>query len=708
MHREGMDDCAMLYSDMPPIDIGSNQKKIKNSIKIKNRYSHTGNPIAPPPPNRLRMATSPAYPRPDFQRTNLHWASLNGPWDFYFDDKDEGLTNTWHISSPPAALKRTIQVPYAFQTPASGINERAAHEVLWYQRTIKDLRTSSSTSGSERLLVRFGAVDYDATVWVNGELVGEHTGGHVPFDVDITDAVAKTKDAGREDALLTLRVRDSPYDLTQPRGKQYWGPEPESIFYTPSSGIWQNVWLESVPAARLGHSSEGTVLRSNDIQNGVLHAKVAVVGRKVQAPHAVEIAASFLGLEVGTVKEDLPKDREYANLDLSLRLPTESLEKVAGTLGDDKSVWRDGLALWSPEHPLLYDLTIRLVDSTSGTVVDEVQTTTGMRSIDWLRGDGTFRLNDKPIFQSLCLDQGYWPETFMTPPSADALKHDIELSKAAGFNGCRKHQKVEDPVFFYWADRLGYLVWGEMANAYEYSDDYAARFSAEWAASVRRDLNHPSIVAWTPVNESWAYPHLGENTPQAVAERDHIRQLYYLTKTLDPTRPVNDNCGWEHVLTDLSTFHEYADGPEVEKMCETLPGILHRMTGIPVQHAMFVGPVYGPNASVVDPATGHKSGAPVLCTEFGGVNIAPATLAGGEQKEAERFGKEDWGYTTASDPEDLLKRIERLVVGLVKGGHCCGMVYTQLYVFSFFFPSFFLLFFFFLFLSLSFLHSLAK
>lgn len=622
------------------------------------------------------MASSPTYPRPDFQRPSLNWTPLNGPWDFYFDDQDEGLTNNWHTSSPPSTLKRTIQVPYAFQTPASGINERTAHEVLWYERNIKDIRSSSSTTdGPHRLVLRFGAVDYEATVWVNGELVGTHTGGHVPFDVDITDAVAKTTTTAPTDAgaRLTLRVRDSPYDLTQPRGKQYWGPEPESIWYTPSSGIWQNVWLESLPAARLGDSSEGTVLRANDIRTGVLHAKVAVVGRKVQAPYAVEIAASFLGLEVGKAKADLPRDREYATLDLGLRLPKESLDKVAGTLADDKSVWRDGLALWSPEHPLLYDLTIRLIDGASGRAVDEVQTTTGMRSIDWLRGDGTFRLNDTPIFQSLCLDQGYWPETFMTPPSADALKRDIELAQAAGFNGCRKHQKVEDPVFLYWADRLGYLVWGEMANAYEYSDEYAARFSAEWAASVRRDLNHPSIVAWTPVNESWAYPHLGEDSARGLDERNHIRELYYLTKTLDPTRPVNDNCGWEHVVTDLSTFHEYADGPEVEAMCATLPGILHRMTGIPVQHPMFVGAVYGLNAVVLDPATGHKSGAPVLCTEFGGVNIAPAT---GEQ--AERFGKEDWGYTTAADPEDLLKRIERLVVGLVKGGHCCGMVYTQL------------------------------
>lgn len=618
------------------------------------------------------MAPSlPAYPRPDFQRPALTWTSLNGPWDFYFDDKDEGLIEEWHLSSPPSSLKRTIQVPYAFQTPASGINERAAHEVLWYQRSINDIRTAEARSRRDRVLVRFGAVDYEATVWVNGELAGRHRGGHVPFDVDITDALSRSG-AGDKEARLTLRVRDSPYDLTQPRGKQYWGPEPESIFYTPSSGIWQNVWLEAVPTTRIGSSSEGTVLKSNDIASGVLRARVAVVGRRAQSAGSVEIQAGFLGLDVGKVKVDLPRDQESVRLELDMRLPEGELDKVAGTLAKDESVWRKGLALWSPEHPLLYDLTIRLYDA-SNKVADEVETTTGMRSIDWQRGDGTFRLNDRPIFQVLNLDQGYWPDTFMTPPSPDALKEDIELAKKMGFNGCRKHQKVEDPVFFYWADRLGYLVWGEMANAYEFSDSYAARFDAEWTEAVRRDINHPSIVAWTPVNESWAYPQLQAQSQAGLDQRNHLRQLYHLTKTLDATRPVNDNCGWEHVRTDLSTFHDYADGEALERVCATLPGIIHRT--IPDKRPMFVGPLYGPDARVLDPAVQHESGAPVICSEFGGVNIAPAAGGDGTGK---KFSTEDWGYTTASDPEDLLKRIERLVLGVVKGGHCCGMVYTQL------------------------------
>jgi beta-galactosidase/beta-glucuronidase len=632
----------------------------------------------------IMSSSSPSYPRPDFQRPNLTWESLNGAWDFYFDDEDAGLSESWHLASPPSSLRQTIQVPYAFQTPASGINERAAHEVLWYSRKIKDIRTPEARKRGDRLLLRFGAVDYECQAWVGGIPVGSHRGGHVPFDLDISAALLAAGGGGGGggdeveggETTLTLRVRDSPYDLTQPRGKQYWGPVPESIFYTPSSGIWQNVWLEAVPAMRVANSSEGTVLRADDIGSGLLHARVAVVGRRARAPASVEIAASFLGCEVGEAKADLPRDRDLASLDLSLRLPAGQFERVAGTLAGDRSVWREGLALWSPEHPLLYNLTIRLRDAASGVVVDEVQTTTGMRSIDWRRGDGTFRLNDRPVFQSLCLDQGYWPDTLMTPPSADALREDIKLAKKMGFNGCRKHQKVEDPLFLYWADRLGYLVWGEMANAYEFSDEYMSRFNQEWAESVRRDINHPSVVAWTPVNESWAYPNLTANSQAAVDQRNHIRQLYYLTKTLDPTRPVNDNCGWEHVLTDLSTFHEYADGPDVERICSTLPSILHRLTGEPVGRPMFVPPVYGPHASVLDPATLHVSGAPVLNTEFGGVNIAPADE--GAKGRGKKFSTEDWGYTTATDPEDLLKRIEKLAVGVVHAGHCSGFVYTQL------------------------------
>ncbi|KAH9882014.1 hypothetical protein J1614_001185, partial [Plenodomus biglobosus] len=255
------------------------------------------------------------YPRPDFVRENITWQSLDGPWSFLFDDNDVGLAQSWYRKGIPDETtvdpsttnssddsiahsitakiaagtqellqgnqfqpantmnkKRYIQVPYVFQCPASGINEQGVHEVLWYERDIKDVRTDEQKSSGHLVILRFGAVDYEAKVWVGGHLYGGHCGGHVPFDIDITDAFV---DGNVQ--RLTVRVFDSAHDLTQPRGKQYWKAQPESIFYTPSGGIWQSVWLEAVPRVSIGDSSTGTLLRSNDIEEGKLHAEIKIL-----------------------------------------------------------------------------------------------------------------------------------------------------------------------------------------------------------------------------------------------------------------------------------------------------------------------------------------------------------------------------------------------------------------------------------------------
>lgn len=649
---------------------------------------------------------SEEYPRPDFQRSGSRWQSLNGPWDFLFDDDDVGLTLRWQQSGLPSEVavkktlakseaepqsdsdaitqriaagtqdllknnvltrgpsaaaahhKRPITVPFVFQCPASGINERGIHEVLWYERAIADLRTASEHDEGRRVLLRFGAVDYEACVWLDGSLVGSHRGGHVPFQLDITDVL----DAQRRDThRLTVRVYDSAHDLTQPRGKQYWGAQPESIFYTPSGGIWQSVWLEVVPAARIADSSHGTVLRSNDIHAGDVYFDVAAQGLQAGHKYVVEADISFAGQLVSRSPKVDVKEAS-ARFRLSARLSEENIAALAESVLqnaplDDASCWRDDVALWSPEHPQLYDVSIRLFDSFSGRQVDEIKTMTGMRSIKW--SGGLWRLNDAPYFQMLNLDQGYWPDSFLTPESSHSLEADIECAKKMGFNGCRKHQKVEDPRFYYWADRKGYLVWGEMASAYQFSREYVDRFNQEWTESVKLAINHPSVVTWTLVNESWAYTSLKDD----VEQRNHIRALYYLTKTLDPTRSINDNCGWEHVCTDLTTFHDYSDAPELEKTCASLDAILGPKAG----RDMFVGEMAN-----VDKGAAHNPTAPIICTELGGINIALAkTDADGEESR-------DWGYTTATDPDDLLKRIERMVKGVAGGGHCCGFVYTQL------------------------------
>lgn len=634
------------------------------------------------------------YPRPDFVRDDLNWQSLNGPWSFLFDDDDIGLIQGWHLKGLPAEVsvnttsehsnsktsndaqsitakiaagtqqliqgnqhkrgevtthkKHDIQVPYVFQCPASGIEEKGVHEVFWYERDISDPRSEQHKQNGYRVLIRFGAVDYEAKVWVGGHFVGGHRGGHVPFDIDITDAFTK-----EQTQRLTLRVYDSAYDLTQPRGKQYWGAQPESIFYTPSGGIWQNVWLEAVPFARIGDSSQGTVLKSNDVESGKLHASIKILGRLAGYNYGVELEVCLGGISVSkTEKVELPRESNLVSFDADMRLSDDRIAQLPDSIRENIDEVRNGVALWSPDNPVLYDLTIRLYDGTAA-LVDTIHTTTGMRSLSW--DGGMFRINNKPHFQALFLDQGYWPDTFMTPPSSNALKTDIELAKKMGFNGCRKHQKVEDPVFHYWADRLGFFVWGEMANAYAFSAEYVERFDQEWREAVLRDINHPCVVAWTPVNESWAYTDLAGNQ----THRDHIKSLYYATKVLDPTRPVNDNCGWEHVQTDLTTFHDYSDGDALTKTCASMEGILAPKANRP----MFLSAIGS------TPGSSHEEGAPVICTEFGGINIARD--AGSDQQR-------DWGYTTATDPKDLLKRIEKMMTGIANPGLIGGFVYTQL------------------------------
>jgi hypothetical protein len=290
-------------------------------------------------------------------------------------------------------------------------------------------------------------------------------------------------------------------------------------------------------------------------------------------------------------------------------------------------------------------------------MVDKVITTIGIRSLDWTSNDATFRLNGVPYFQALVLDQGYWPTSGLTAPTPLHHALDIHAAKSMGFNGCRKHQKVEDPLFLYLADRMGFIVWGEMANAYSFSDRYVERFDAEWRAAVRRDINHPCVFAWTPVNESWGYDALVSNRRQ----RDHLRAVYFATKTMDPTRPVNENCGWEHVATDLLTFHDYTEAAELKETCSSMTGILGPKSGRPVVVNSKDGGVAGPLLAL---------GAPVICTEFGGVNIRPA--------EGTDTRSDDWGYHTAEDPDDLLERIRRLMTGIVAGKIVCGFVYTQL------------------------------
>lgn len=540
----------------------------------------------------------PEYPRPHFVRSD--WQNLNGPWQFAFDDDDRGRGERW-FDPAAAAFPLTIETPFVYQSRLSGLHCREVHDILWYRRafTLPD----GWTEPGRRILLHFGAVDYRAWVWVNGQLVAFHEGGHTPFHADITPVLAATNH-------VVVRVEDITADLTQPRGKQYWKVQSEGIFYTPSSGIWQTVWLESVPAHYLTR-----VQFTPDIAAGTV--MVACFSSRPQ-PAAVECEISFAG-------------RPIARASIPL-LDGQGREIIA----------LPELHLWSPEQPALYDVTLRLAAGDESA--DEVRSYFGLRALEVV--DGRVLLNGEPYTMKLVLDQGYFPDGLLTAPSDEALRRDVELTKAMGFNGVRKHQKVEDPRYLYWADQLGLLVWGEMANAYRFSDTAVARLVAEWQEVIARDYNHPSLVAWVPVNESWGVPELKKDERQ----RQFLLSLYHLTRALDPSRLVISNDGWEHARSDLCTIHDYSG--EAELLAARYASLPETLAYEPANRPIF--------------APGFRyEGQPILVSECGGI--------------AFRLGEEaGWGYSTAADATSFADDYGRLMQALTAAPLLQGYCYTQL------------------------------
>jgi len=558
----------------------------------------------------------PEYPRPQFRRED--WTNLNGEWRFAFDDGEVGLAEGWQNVTAAglegSPFDRSITVPFSYQSRLSGIGETAFHDVVWYARTFEH-----SPRGDERLLLHFGAVDYRAEVWVNGAHVASHEGGHTPFSADVTFALGEGKN------VLVVRAEDPSRDATIPRGKQYWKEESEGIFYTRTTGIWQTVWLEPVNRRRVG-----SLRLTPDVDDASLGVEASV--EYFGPGMALRLVVSFDGNEV--LDDRVTVTSPVVRRRLPLIHPGEAPDTP------HLSRW-PGANLWSPEEPNLYDLRLELLGA-DGETLDSADAYFGVRKVE-AREDRVY-LNNRPYYQRLVLDQGYFPDGILTAPTDDDLRRDIELAKAMGFNGARKHQKVEDPRWLYWADTLGFLVWGEMANAYQYSEDSVRRITAEWQEAVRRDYNHPSIVAWVPMNESWGVPSLATDP----AQREHLLALYHLTRSLDGTRPVVSNDGWEHALTDLCNIHDYRDAGA---LAETYATRESSVTAAPVGR-----PIYAPGH-------GHR-GEPILVTEFGG--IAFAGEGGG------------WGYSTVADAEGFLTRYEAMIEALLACDPVQGFCYTQL------------------------------
>lgn len=544
----------------------------------------------------------PEHPQPQFQREE--WLNLNGTWEFEFDDANVGLKENW--AGGGKRFSRNIIVPFCFESPAGGIGDPSFHPWIWYRRSF----TVPAAWKGKRVWLRFQAVDYRAWVWVNGQYAGFHEGGSTPFGFDISE---KLKPGAN---LVTVRVEDPPTDRSIPRGKQYWEVKSRGIFYTRTSGIWQTVWLEAVEEThlervRITTDNDGTVrfeaFVANPVAGTELHARIRFQDKTVSSAM--------------TAAESSP------------------VTLIAGVAAP---------RLWSPSSPHLYDVTFEL--RRNGTVLDRVASYFGFRSV--AVENGRFVLNGRPLYLKFLLDQGYWPQSNLTPPSDEAIQYDIRMAKAMGFNGVRKHQKVEDARFLYWADRMGLLVSGEMPNAYVYHAAYVDRFTREWIEAVERDYNHPSIVIWAPINESWGVPNLREPRQQ-----QHLKALYALTKALDPTRLVIDNEGWEHTdQTDLFAVHDYARTGELlfERWNRDFsqPGVL-----LPPMSPGYLIPGY------------RYNGAPLYLSEFGGIAYIPP---------GHEVPKDAWGYAGIEQTaESALARLRSHYQAIAKLPFM-GICYTQI------------------------------
>lgn len=547
------------------------------------------------------------HPKPQFMRDT--WTNLNGNWSFAYDFERKGLESEWQ--NHPDRFDKTIVVPFCVESELSGIKHRDFVETAWYHRTF-DLPAGWN---DKSVYLHFGAVDYECRVWVNGTEVGRHYGGSVSFAFDITTSVTQGENS------LVVYVFDDVRSDVQPSGKQSRRLESRGVMYTRVTGIWQTVWLEARPK------------------------------KHISSVHIVP--------DLGNDRFVLTPEFKGAGRDLSFKTTLLSAEDTP--LNDVTSSAVDGVPVtvnieqpraWSPEDPYLYGLRFELLDGIR--VIDRVDSYAGLRKFH-IEGN-RFYLNDQPIFLRFVLDQGFYPDGIWTAPSDAALKRDIELSMAAGFNGARLHQKVFEERFHYWADRLGYLTWAEFADwggAHNFGNPQGVlNLEREWRRTVVRDRNHPSILAWTPLNET---RRAASDNYEAYSRS--VRSLYATAHALDPTRPVNTTSGYVHVVTDIFTVHDYDQNVDTFR----------------ARYAS-VAPDGGEDVfSRFPELSAPYEGQPYVVDEYGGTFWTTAHTA---QKDKTGDSRSKWGYgKTATEVEDLVKKLTDI---LLAHPHISGYTYTQL------------------------------
>lgn len=554
----------------------------------------------------LSQVTSNQVPRPEYPRPQMvreAWMNLNGRWQF---EVDHGCTGGSREFYKRSSLGDTIVVPFCPESQLSGVANTDFMASVWYRRTF----FIPEAWQGQRVLLHFGAVDYHAHVYVNGCKAGEHTGGYSSFSMEITQLLQPGENVLMVWAVDDLRSGKQPY------GKQCADYFSSGCSYTRTTGIWQTVWLEAVPQ---------TFIQNIKLTPDLLGCTVDLqVGLSSLLPgYTLTAEASFAGKDMGNASFAATGDRVQGRLALTECHP------------------------WEPGKGGLYDMTLKLVNP-AGDIIDTVYTYAGLRSVTW--GNGAMQINGKNVFQRLILDQGFYPDGIYTAPTDDDLKADISRSMAMGFNGARLHQKIFEPRFLYWADKLGYLVWGEHAN---WGCDITtleglASFLPEWMEAVERDYSHPSIVGWCPFNETW-----DANTLRGghLAQDDRVlANVYRVTKAMDSTRPVIDTSGNYHVVTDVFDIHDYDQNPETFKAR--------------LDHMQASGEPY---ITFADRQADAWKGQPYFVSEYGGIKWAP--------------GYEDtgWGYGDGpQSEEEFLARYKGLTEAMLFNPSVCAFCYTQL------------------------------
>lgn len=541
----------------------------------------------------------PEYPRPQLRRTD--WINLNGYWTFTFDFGKSGMQRGLQSAT---GFDRFILVPFCPESELSGVAHTDFIEMMWYHRKIE---IPTEWSG-KRIILHFGAVDYECEIFIDGKSVFRHWGGTASFACDITRYVTPG-----EPNDLVVYVHDEVRSGVQPGGKQCPDFKSRRCHYTRTTGIWQTVWLEPVDM----HAVQSVYIVP-DLDGS----------RFIVTPtfYAVKSGLTFRA----TLREP--------GVDKPISMAT-----VAAVDGSPVVVPVSHPKTWSPESPFLYDLEFDVLDASS-QVIDHIDSYAGLRKIHI--EDGQVYLNNRPIYQRLVLDQGFYPDGIWTAPDDAALKRDIELSMQAGFNGARLHQKVFEERFHYWADRLGYLTWGESSSwGIDVKDIHSARnFLSEWREIVMRDRNHPSIITWTPLNETWD---TGDGRQH---NRLHI-DAYELTHSVDPTRPVNDASGYAHARTDLWTVHTYEQSPE--------------------KLASHLTPVDGQPWRNYPDREADYTGQPYLVDEFGGIKWIP--------EDRRPFADNSWGYGEGPRSlDEFYTRLQGQLQALASHTHIVGYCYTQL------------------------------